>query len=662
MVNMNVTEIAQYCCKKFPEACKKLIDEAEQIMNLDFWFTDTWDMEKESQKVHFDEKINWEYFPKSDKEWTYMLNRHSHLYKLAKAYVLTLNNKFLDSFIAQIKSWILNCKHIQQAEKTTWRSIDTAIRIQFWCKSLWLFESIGDQIIDEDTNILIKNSLEEQIIYLYKAYVKQTNKHLISNWGILETHGLFCACLYLEETNAKYHGYVDTLLDRLYQMINIQILPDGVHWEQSPLYHNTVLRALLDVITLAKEKNVLLNKEFTKKVRLMGKVNMAWVKPNGYQLSQGDSDTVSIKDINTYYSVLFNDGAVKNASYDQIDFNTIWSVGHTQIQKYEALQTIDISACSYALQDSGNYYLRSDWTPSSTFVHFKCGRIGSGHGHADLLHIDLFGGGEDILIDPGRYTYENNIERLSLKSQFLHNTICVDNLQSTVCKNTWEYAKIAEYIPCSFRFSKKVDFIQGTNLGYLHTASGGVLIKRNIVFLKPKTLIVIDQLYSDGTHTYTQFWNINPSLNIEKTGSANTLLFKGFLTTCLMQTLEENVKTQISETIYSPSYGTLTKGKVVTVSLNAHGFSSLCTVFEILDPPHLIDQIDFYRTTAYNFKNIELTKEQATAFCLIANGKKYSILFRHKDDYYTTLTSIDKFKEYGSVLIWENNNLIFKLA
>lgn len=38
----------------------------------------------------------------------------------------------------------------------------------------------------------------------------------------------------------------------------MQIMPDGVHWEQSPMYHNEVLHCLLDVILLAKRNDIAL--------------------------------------------------------------------------------------------------------------------------------------------------------------------------------------------------------------------------------------------------------------------------------------------------------------------------------------------------------------------------------------------------------------------
>lgn len=40
-----------------------------------------------------------------------------------------------------------------------------------------------------------------------------------------------------------------------------------------------------------------------------------------------------------------------------------------------------------------------------TWIHFRAGSLGGGHGHADLLHVDVYHGGEAVLTDAGRGTY-----------------------------------------------------------------------------------------------------------------------------------------------------------------------------------------------------------------------------------------------------------------
>lgn len=56
----------------------------------------------------------------------------------------------------------------------------------------------------------------------------------------------------------------------------------------------------------------------------------------------------------------------------------------------------------------------------------RCGSLGGGHGHFDKGHLELVIGGEEVLADPGRYTYVDGTERRMLKSTKAHNTVTVD--------------------------------------------------------------------------------------------------------------------------------------------------------------------------------------------------------------------------------------------
>lgn len=98
---------------------------------------------------------------------------------------------------------------------------------------------------------------------------------------------------------------------------------------------------------------------------------------------------------------------------------------------------------SDALPDSGNYMLRSGLGADAVNLRFHCGSMGSGHGHADTLHVSLNADGEDILVDAGRYTYVDSPLRLSLKSPAGHNVTLLDGQPFTECTATWEYDRIA---------------------------------------------------------------------------------------------------------------------------------------------------------------------------------------------------------------------------
>ena len=130
------------------------------------------------------------------------------------------------------------------------------------------------------------------------------------------------------------------------------------------------------------------------------------------------------------------------------------------------------------LPDSGNCMLRGG---EDSYVHMHCGCLGSGHGHADLLHVDAGIAGEDVLIDSGRYTYVNTPLRRELKSPAAHNTTRVDDLDFSTCLDSWGYSALAIPIKGDHCFTDPADYVSGAHLGYLKQ---GLLPMRKLVFFE----------------------------------------------------------------------------------------------------------------------------------------------------------------------------------
>ena len=136
---------------------------------------------------------------------------------------------------------------------------------------------------------------------------------------------------------------------------------------------------------------------------------------------------------------------------------------------------------SAALEDSGNYYIRSSWNEDGDLLHFHCGTMGAGHGHSDKLHVDLILGGEDILTDSGRYTYVMDRGRFEFKDPDAHNTVTVDGEFFTQCKDSWECSKLSQPVKQQYKQKNGYSLVQGGNLGYMHK---GVFVNRKVISLK----------------------------------------------------------------------------------------------------------------------------------------------------------------------------------
>lgn len=154
----------------------------------------------------------------------------------------------------------------------------------------------------------------------------------------------------------------------------------------------------------------------------------------------------------------------------------------------------------------------------SGWLNEHCGSLGGGHGHADLLHLDVWHHGEAVLADAGRYTYVEGAERAWFKSPAAHNTFRVDETDFTRYRATWEWAEIARPLPTETRFTPQADLLRAGHLGH---AAQGITAEREIVFIKPDLLIGIDRIFApEGTrHTVEQFFHFG-SGTLEQEGAS----------------------------------------------------------------------------------------------------------------------------------------------
>ena len=86
-------------------------------------------------------------------------------------------------------------------------------------------------------------------------------------------------------------------LGRLEENLRHAVLPDGVQWEQSPMYHCVVLHAALDTLLLAQRNGVPVPPALPEKALAMCRALAVWAAPDRTILPQGDSDVIDAGDL-----------------------------------------------------------------------------------------------------------------------------------------------------------------------------------------------------------------------------------------------------------------------------------------------------------------------------------------------------------------------------
>ena len=642
-------KIARYVEEHCLEDFEFIRRTADDVVNKRFMFNLRWDMERTYEPVVFEREIDWLYQPGDDPEWIFAFNRMRFWICLGQAYAVTKDEKYAEAFVSQLVSWIYNVRREEPRAEKAWRTIEAGIRMEYWFKAIQYFEgspALTEEVIDKFVFSMTEHA--EFIMGVWNSY------NLMSNWGVLANHGLFIAGVMLPDT-PRTAEYRQEALRRLDKEIRMQVFRDGMQWEQSPMYHNEVAHDFLDVVLLAKRNGIPLPAAIETKTREMCYADLYSRKPDGNELSMGDSDEIDMRDIITKGAYIYRDSVLKSGGYEQLDFDCVWDLGFKAVEEYCSITGVNPGQSSFALMESGNFYFRNDWSKDSTFLHFRSGTLGAGHGHSDQLHFDLYSRGEDILIDSGRYTYVNKPERYEFKDPAAHNTCTVDSKNFIECTDSWGCSKLYRPVNQKFYASDKYCYTEGGHLGYYDLEQGGVFVNRRIIYIKPDIIIIDDEFYSTGKHTYQQYFHFNNSGKVSRNFSR--YIFKSDANLVEILPVREDISCRLAATRLSRHYNQTESNVTLKTDWVAEGFTSAFTIIS-LNSAESAETIEIKKLPVYsNFKGIRFKDSQIEALSIMKGERKYTVAVAHEEYASPTDTFLaDGCTGYGNVVVFDHND------
>ena len=620
-------------------AANKTIKNADRILKNTFVFRHHWAMERTHIPHTFKNNIDWAAKPNGDEEWCYMLNRHRYLIDLGQAYALTGDEKYAKGFVRILTDWIQNNPKEERLKHVSWRRIEAGIRAENWIKG---FEYVKNSrhMTPQFFEIFIRS------LYQHGAFLNHSfsNFSKTSNWGVIEFHGLFNISLFLKEFSSSEH-WQKTAINNLSTCIDLQVLEDGSQWEQSPMYHNEVFHSFLNVNLLAQRFHISLPTNIPQKTKDMAYANIAWQKPNYKQPMLGDSDDTDLRDFISLAAIIFNDPVLKSRGFETIDFDNTFILDATQIQAYSSLKALQPDFLSIYQETSGDFYMRTSWETNATYASFHIKKLGGGHGHDNLLHINIFGNGRDYLVDPGRYTYVNNAWRAYFKSSTNHNSLEVDGFPNSVYKDSWSNSFEATAGNQFTKTTETFDYAEATNYAYKRLEDP-VIVKRRLLFLKPDVWLLIDSFNASKSHQYTQnFIFPNDKIEKEAMGIQTTYPSKNLYIRPLKQ-----VDIEIKDAWYSSEYNLKTPSKKAVFSTNKTGFTSLITLLHF--PENTV--ITSKSIPVYSRRDVRIPSENAEAIEFTINEKRYQLLIIHQQTSpANTFYKVDGIMVRGEVILIE---------
>jgi len=166
-------------------------------------------------------------------------------------------------------------------------------------------------------------------------------------------------------------------------------------------------------------------------------------------------------------------------------------------------------------EDSG-YSMIRDGNNGEITLLFDHGPLGMapsyGHGHADALSVLLRSGQEEILIDPGTYTYTGDARwRSYFRGTLAHNTVTVDGSDQAVQETPfiWSHPFQARLIRHEKAWDGEIRLLAYHD-GYARLKPG-VEHWRAVIYRPPGLWLVFDHLNGEGVHTLDLHWHCGVS-------------------------------------------------------------------------------------------------------------------------------------------------------
>ncbi|ANW24190.1 heparinase II/III family protein [Vibrio coralliilyticus] len=339
--------------------------------------------------------------PKEEKLWLYNLHYFDDLVSFGSANRRTLQLNW-------VRKWIEDNPALNGGNG--WEPYTLSLRIVNWVKASLSGLQFDNKALD---------SLAQQADFLSQ----DLEKHLLGNHYFVNLKALiFVGCFFSGNESEKWLAIG---LKDFEKELNEQVLNDGGSFELTPMYHAIMLTDLLDLYNLFQTFK---GKVPTKVVELTKNtiVKMfSWLDI----MSHGD-DKISF----------FNDSAFGIAPDNSVlrDYarNLGISVGSPILSECQ-LEVYNLENGGYVSAKTDKLSLIADLAPvGPSYI--------PGHAHADSLSFEMALGDERVFVNSGTSLYGLSEERLRQRGTAAHNTVVVNQLNSSEVWSGFRVARRAE--------------------------------------------------------------------------------------------------------------------------------------------------------------------------------------------------------------------------
>ena len=315
-------------------------------------------------------------------------------------------------------------------------------------------------------------------------------------WHILANH-LFANAKALVFAGATIDGALgERLLNQglgiLDRELDEQILPDGGHFERSPMYHAIILEDVLDLLNLAQAYPAKFESALVGRLRNFATKMMRWLQV----MCHPDGEIA-----------FFNDCAFGIAARPSqlFDYGERLALSRPR----PIAESVDLPESGYTRLQNGDLVVFVNTAPIEPAYQ-------PGHAHADTLSVEVSVGGQRVIVNGGTSTYQNLERRAVERSTAQHNTIEIDGENSS---DVWAGFRVARRAQITAR---TVDLSIHCNSISAEVAPSGVISTcprhRRRVAVQENRIEVIDWI-ADTPNRWTSRLHFAPDIVLHQNES-----------------------------------------------------------------------------------------------------------------------------------------------
>ncbi len=502
----------------------KVVSEAEEILRnkFNYFFGKSYSLGKEPDWFlnpatggHVKANLHWSktetFNPKvGDIKFIWEPSRFAWVYTLVRAFAVTGNHKYSEKFWELFESWL-------QANQPNMGpnfacGQECAIRLMAMCFALYGFRDAESATAKRKIKLITAIAVHAERIEKNIDFAISTR----TNHSLTEAAGLYTAGMLFPEFK-RANRWLKLGKKVLTREGLKQIYEDGSYIQHSMNYHRLMLQDFLWAFRLAELNNDSFCDELVSRVtKAVEFLYQMQDQSSGRVPNYGSNDGALIFPLNNcdyldYRPVIQSCWYLlkKEKLYDSgpWDEDMIWFFGADSIKT----NTVTVERKSTKFASGGYYTIRNN----DSWAMIRCYDYRDRVGHVDMLHMDLWADGLNLLRDCGTYKYyapdEPEMEKY-FKSIFAHNTVIIDNcsplkLAGRFMWVPWPKAK-------TIRYEKEISHTQWHGEHYAYSRSPWwTKHSRKVIAYKNKWEIV-DNLESTGEHIAEIRWHLHPDAKV----------------------------------------------------------------------------------------------------------------------------------------------------